>query len=306
MIYTVTLNPAIDYYIDMNSYIEGELNKINNAYTLSGGKSINVSKVLKNFNIESIALGFCGGFTGDFIKKDLIKSNIQNNFIELEENTRINVKIKTKENETEIAGKSPTISKENIKELLDFLEEKLNDNDILVLSGSVPDSIDKSIYSDMIKISNKKKNIKVILDARDEPFQKAIKEKVFLTKPNKKELGEYFHRDINTKEDIIKYAKELINHGSENVVVSLGAQGSMLITRNETYIGNAPKGTLISSVGSGDSMVAGIVYGLQSGFDIVESYKYAIASGSSTAFSEGLTSFENMKNVLEQVNITKI
>ncbi len=307
MIYTLTLNPAVDYYIDMNTLKEGELNNINNAYTLAGGKGINVSKVLKNFNIENKAILLAGGFTGHFIKTDLELYNIESKIIELDNNTRINIKLKTQNNETEIAGKSPDISVEKINQLIELIDNLLKDNDILVLAGSVPYSIGNDIYSKIIKKVKENKNIKIILDARDEAFKLAVGEKVFLTKPNSKELSEYFNRSIETKEDIIKYAKELIKDGSENVIISLGKEGSILITsNNEVYYGNAPHGKLISSVGCGDSMVAGIVYGISSGFDIVESYKYAIASGSSTAFSEGLTTFENMKNILQKVKIEKI
>ena len=302
MIYTLTLNPAVDYYIDINNFEEGELNKVNNAYTLAGGKGINVSKVLKNFNIESTALGFCGGFTGDYIKKDIKECGIKENFIYLEEDTRINIKLKTNKTETEIAGKSPNISKEKVNELINYIKNNIKENDILVLSGSVPNSIESSIYKDVI--SNANKNIKVILDARDEAFKIGLKEKVFLTKPNKKELGEYFNKNIESTDDIIKYARELIKEGSENVIVSLGKDGSVLVTKDEAYIGNAPDGKLISSVGAGDSMVAGIVYGISNNLNIIDSYKYA--SGSSTACSEMLTTFENMNKFLEKVEIKKI
>lgn len=259
MIYTITLNPAVDYYINMNKVDEGELNKVNNSYALAGGKGINVSKVLKNFNIESIALGFCGGFTGEYIKTDLNKYGIKDNFISLSENTRINVKIKTPKNETEIMGKSPKISNENIDALLSIIDN-VEDNDILVLSGSVPSSVRDDIYKDIIQKTKSKNNIKVILDSRENAFKIAVKEKVFLTKPNRKELSGYFGKDIKSVYDIITYAKQLVEDGSENVIVSLGKDGSALVNKDEAYIGNAPSGQLISSVGSGDAMVAAIAY----------------------------------------------
>ncbi|WP_300365623.1 1-phosphofructokinase [Brachyspira sp.] len=304
MVYTLTLNPAIDYYIDMNNFEEGELNKVNNAYTLAGGKGINVSKVLKKFHIESLALGFCGGFTGDYIKKHLKEYSIKENFIYLKDDTRINIKLKTSKTESEIAGKSPNISKENIDELLSFIKNNVKENDILVLSGSVPNSVESTIYRDIILTANK--NIRVILDSRDKAFKIGLREGVFLTKPNKKELGEYFNIKIETEKDIIKYACELIKEGSENVIVSLGKEGSILVTKDEIYKGNAPEGKLISSVGAGDSMIAGMVYGISKNLSITESYKYAIASGSSTACSEGLTDFENMNKFLLKTEITKI
>ena len=305
MIYTVTLNPAVDYYMDMNKLEEGELNKVNNSYTLAGGKGINVSKVLKNFGIESMALGFCGGFTGEYIRADLNKYGIKDNFILLEEDTRINVKIKTEKKETEIMGKSPKILKQNIDALLSIVDS-IEDNDILVLSGSVPSSVKEDIYKDIIDKTKSKNNVRVILDSRENAFKIAVKEKVFLTKPNKKELSEYFGKDIRSVYDIIVYAQQLVKDGSENVIVSLGKEGSIIVNKDEAYIGNAPDGELVSSVGAGDAMVAGIVYGISQNLSIIDAYKYAIASGTATAFSEGLTTFESMNNLLDKVEVKKI
>lgn len=302
MIYTITLNPAIDYYLEMDELNIGELNSLNEAYTLAGGKGINVSKVLKNFSINSTALGFVGGFTGDFIKKDLISLNIDEKFIQLNENTRINIKLKTLDNETEISGKSPLITPENINALYEILKNVTKD-DILVLSGSVPKSIVTTIYADIIEKVGK--DIKVILDTRGEAFDFALKKGVFLTKPNKTELEEYFNKKLNSTDDIIEAGKELQKLGSKNVLISLGKDGSILLAENEVYIGNAPKGKLISSVGAGDSMVAGIIYGLVTEHSLVKAYRYGIASGSSTAFSEGLTTFNSMKSLLEKIEIIK-
>lgn len=302
MIYTLTLNPAIDYYMSMGNFQLGSLNSLEEGYTLPGGKGINVSKVLKNFSVESKALGFVGGFTGDYIKKHLNEYEIESDFIELQENTRINIKLKTKDSETEIAGKSPTISRENVKELLKKFEE-IKKDDVVILSGSVPNSISKSIYADIIKFLPK--DCKVILDTRGLHFVEGLKEGVFLTKPNNHELEEFFNRKLNNIEEIIQAGKDLQALGSKNVLISLGKDGSILITEKEVYIGNAPQGKLISSVGAGDSMVAGVVYGIAKGMTLEDSYKYGIASGSSTAFSEGLTTFEGMNSLLNKIEIKK-
>lgn len=302
MIYTLTLNPAIDYYMSMGNFQLGSLNSLEEGYTLPGGKGINVSKVLKNFSVESKALGFVGGFTGDYIKKHLNEYEIESDFIELQENTRINIKLKTKDSETEIAGKSPTIFKENVEELLKKFEE-IKKDDVVILSGSVPNSISKSIYADIIKLLPK--DCKVILDTRGLHFVEGLKEGVFLTKPNNHELEEFFNRKLNNIEEIIQAGKDLQALGSKNVLISLGKDGSILITEKEVYIGNAPQGKLISSVGAGDSMVAGVVYGIAKGMTLEDSYKYGIASGSSTAFSEGLTTFEGMNSLLNKIEIKK-
>ena len=302
MIYTLTLNPAIDYYMSIENFQLGSLNSLEEGYTLPGGKGINVSKALKNFSVESKALGFVGGFTGDYIKKHLNEYEIESDFIELQENTRINIKLKTKDSETEIAGKSPTISKENVEELLKKFGE-IKKDDVVILSGSVPNSISKSIYADIIKLLPK--DCKVILDTRGLPFVEGLKEGVFLTKPNNHELEEFFNRKLNNIEEIIQAGKDLQALGSKNVLISLGKDGSILITEKEVYIGNAPQGKLISSVGAGDSMVAGVVYGIAKGMTLEDSYKYGIASGSSTAFSEGLTTFEGMNSLLNKIEIKK-
>lgn len=302
-IYTVTLNPAIDHYISFkeeNKFCEGKLNKVTNSYSLAGGKGINVSKVLNNYTVPSTALGFVGGFTGDFIKNNLIKEKVNFDFTTLEEETRINIKMNNFGVETEIAGKSPFISETLFKDFLNKFSN-LKEGDILVLSGSVPDSLNANIYSNILETLPV--GVKVILDTRDKPFEEALKKGVFLVKPNKKELEEFFKREILTDEDLLKAGKELQKLGAKNVLISLGGDGSLLITENNVLRGKAPKGNVISTVGAGDSMVAGIIYGLSQGNSLEESLKYGIASGSSTAFSKGVTTLENMKNLLPSIKI---
>ena len=303
MIYTVTLNPAIDYYIVMDQFVEGELNSVKDGYTLAGGKGINVSKVLKNFGRENTALGFVGGFTGDYIKSSLKEYGVTGKFVELEENTRINIKMKTETKESEIAGKAPFISEEHKKQLLDTMKD-IKTGDVLVLSGSVPKTMNKDIYKEMI--SNLPAGVKVILDTRDEPFKHALEMGVYMTKPNINELSEFFEKELKTTDEIIEAGEKLRAMGSENVLISMGKDGSMLISANGVFKGNAPIGKLISSVGAGDSMVAGVIYGITGDNSIEESYKYGIASGSATAFSEGLTTMETMEKLLKEIKIEKI
>lgn len=303
MIYTVTLNPAVDYYIGLDNFQEERLNQVKTAYTLPGGKGINVSKVLKSFSVESVCLGFVGGFTGEYIKKDLITNGIKEKFVEIKEPTRINIKMKTENNETEVAGKSPDISKIEIDRFFENLKG-IKEGDMIVLSGSVPKSLDEDIYIQIIK--SLPKDIKVIVDTRGETLKKVLKEGIFLVKPNKDEIQEFFGEIYETDEEIIKAGQKLRDMGSENVLISLGKDGSILITKDKVYRGNVPKGQLISSVGAGDSMVAGFLYGLEKNEPIETAYKYGIASGSSTAFSEGLTTYENMKNLLSQIKIEKM
>ena len=260
MIYTVTLNPAVDYYIGLDNFQEERLNQVKTAYTLPGGKGINVSKVLKNFSVESVCLGFVGGFTGEYIKKDLITNGIKEKFVEIKEPTRINIKMKTENSETEVAGKSPDISKIEFDRFFDNLKD-IKDGDMIVLSGSVPKSLNEDIYIQIIK--SLPKDIKVIVDTRGETLRKVLKEGIFLVKPNKDEIQEFFGEIYETDEEIIRAGQKLRDMGSENVLISLGKDGSILITKDKVYRGNVPKGKLISSVGAGDSMVAGFLYGLE-------------------------------------------
>lgn len=300
MIYTITLNPAIDYYIELRHFQEKDLNSSEKGYSLMGGKGINVSKVLHNFGKTSLALGFIGGYTGDYIQKSFHLEGMKENFTLLTEDSRINIKMKTEEGETEIAGKSPNISLEELEDFYGKLQQ-IQKGDTLVLAGSVPNTLQESIYADIIE--RIPEGVQVILDSRGEAFRLAVQKGVFLTKPNQKELEEYFQREIHNVEELIAAGKELQKDGSENVVISMGKEGSLWIGKEKILIGNAPKGKLISSVGAGDSMVAGILYALEEGKDFEEAYRYGIAAGSSTAFSQGLTNLENMEFWKKQVEL---
>ncbi|MGL5429024.1 MAG: 1-phosphofructokinase [Cetobacterium sp.] len=304
MIYTLTLNPAIDYFLAFESFSEGSLNNPKETYKLPGGKGINVSKVLKNFNTESICLGFIGGFTGDFIKSSLKEDNLKTNFLNIKEDTRINIKINNSGLETEIAGTSPHISELNIEELFCFLKNNLNSGDILALSGSVPASVSKTIYGDIIDILPS--GVKVILDTRGLPFEEALKKGVFLIKPNQDEINEFFNSDFKTTDELIEAGKKLQKLGAQNVLISLGSKGSIFISEDEILTSGVPNGKLISSNGSGDSMIAGFIYGFNQNLPLNECYKIGIASGSGTAFSKGLTTFETMNNLLKDIKINKL
>lgn len=303
MIYTITLNPALDYNLETSEFNLGKLNLSEQTQFSSGGKGINVSKVLKNLGVESTALGFLGGFTGEFIKNELEKKEIKHDFVEVSGDTRVNIKIKTGETETELAGLSPKIDENQIVSLIDRLKNVAH-GDILVLSGSVPKSLQSDIYKKIIE--NIKKDIKVILDTRGEAFVEALSLKPFLVKPNHHELEEFCNKKLETLEEIFEGAKSIQNLGVENVIVSLGKDGSIILTGNEIYKGNVPKGVLKNSVGAGDSMIAGIVSKLSQGESILESYKFGIASGSATAFSHELCKKEEVLALLNQINIKKV
>lgn len=304
MIYTVTLNPALDYFLSFDSFKEGTLNTPKETYQLPGGKGINISKLLHNYNTETICLGFLGGYTGDYIETTLKNEGISSHFIKIEENTRINIKINNNGLESEISGTAPKISKENLEKFLEFLNKNLKSGDIIALSGSVPNSLPKNIYSEII--ASLPEGVKIILDTRGEPLKEALNKKVFLIKPNKDEINEFFNSSFFTKEELIEAGKKLQSLGAENVLISLGGEGSILITKNGVFLGGVPEGKLISSNGAGDSMLGGFIYGLNKNFSIEECYRYAIASGSGTAFSKGLSTLETTLNLLKNIKIEKL
>lgn len=304
MIYTLTLNPAIDYFLEFSSFVEGNLNTPRETYKLPGGKGINVSKVLKNFGTSSTCLGFVGGFTGDFIESSLKNDGLDTHFFKVKEDTRINLKINNNGVESEIAGTSPSISEENIDELFIFLKNNLKPGDILALSGSVPPSVSTSIYADIIAATPK--DVKIILDTRGPAFETALKKGVFLIKPNKDEINEFFKSNFSTNEELIEAGKKLVAMGAENVLISLGAKGSIFISKDDIFIAGVPKGKLISSNGSGDSMLGGFIYGLNKNLSLERCFEIGIASGSGTAFSKGLTTFETMENLLKDIKINKL
>lgn len=303
MIYTITLNPALDYSLETSKFDLGKLNLSEKAYFLGGGKGINVSKVLKNFNVESTAIGFLGGFTGNFIKEELKEKNIKEDFVEVLGNTRVNIKIKTGEIETELAGLSPEINENHVLALKEKLGN-IQDGDILVLSGSVPKSLKTTIYKELVEGLDK--NIKVILDTRGDAFVETLKVKPFLVKPNHHELEEFCGKELHSLEEIVEGARTIQKLGVQNVIVSMGKDGSILLTEDSVYKGNVPKGTLKNSVGAGDSMVAGLVSKLAQGESLLEAYKFGIASGSATAFSHNLATKDEVLALLNQINIIKV
>lgn len=306
MIYTVTLNPSIDHVVSMNNLQEGLVNKVNVENFYAGGKGINVSKILNEHEIENIALGFISGFTGEFIKNNLEQCGIKNDFINvLNGNSRINMKIKTNKNETEINGLGPSISKSNIEELFSKLE-KLSSSDILVLAGSIPPSLPDDFYEEIMKrLSNK--NIKIIVDARNNLLLNVLKYRPFLIKPNHHEISEIFNLEIKTTDELIFYGTKLKEMGAQNVLISMGGDGAILLTEsNEIYKSNIPKGTLKNSVGSGDSMVGGFIAGYLKTNDYKEALKLGAASGSATAYSDDLAKISFINELSSQIQITKL
>ena len=301
MIYTVTFNPALDYIVRLDSFTVGGTNRVNFEQVLAGGKGINVSIVLGNLGQKSTALGFIAGFTGEEIKRQLLERNVDFDFIQLAEGfTRINAKVKA-DVETEINGQGPNISEAKREELLAQLET-LKEGDTLVLAGSIPNTLPDDMY-EKVMARLEGKGIRIVVDATKKLLLNVLKYKPFLIKPNNHELEEMFDVTLKTDEEIITYAKKLQEQGAQNVLISMGGDGAILLDEHgQSYRCAAPKGTLVNSVGAGDSMVAGFLTGLaESGGDYRRAFHMGVACGSASAFSENLATRAEVEALLKQL-----
>lgn len=299
MIYTVTFNPALDYVVHMETLELGSVNRNNSEEIYFGGKGINVSFVLQELGIQSKALGFIAGFTGDAIKNGVEERGIETDFVQLEKGfSRINVKIKSGE-ETELNGQGPHISEQAIEELFKKLDS-LSDGDMIVLAGSIPSTLPSDIYEQILQhISHK--DIKAVVDATGQLLMKVLPYKPFLIKPNNHELGEMFGVKINSIEEIARYARKLQDMGARNVLISMAGDGALLIDENGTeYRCGVCKGKVKNSVGAGDSMVAGFIAGAKDG-DYEYALKLGTATGGATAFSDGLATRDEIDRLLNEL-----
>lgn len=301
MIYTVTLNPSIDYTVRMESLISGITNRtVSEEYSI-GGKGINVSCVLAELGISSTAFGFVAGFTGDEIESGVSNDKITTDFIKLKNGiSRINIKIKASE-ETEINCQGPRIENEEFEKLMKKLDQ-ISDGDTIVIAGSIPNTLPDDTYERILN-RIKDRNVCIVVDATKNLLLNSLKYSPFLIKPNRQELSEIFNVDISSEDDTEKYARELQKMGAKNVLVSLGKDGAMMIDEfgNKHKTGTI-KGKVISTVGSGDSMVAGFI----AGYENEKNYEYALKLGSvcgnATAFLPGLATKEKIDELMGKFN----
>ena len=305
MIYTVTLNPSIDYVIKVDKLTTGNINRVNEEHVYPGGKGINVTRILKSLDNDNIALGFVSGFTGDYIINSLQEINLKSDFIKVKKGfTRINVKVKSEE-ETEINGQGPKISEEELNQFYKVID-KLVDGDILILSGSIPSCLDERLYESIMK-KVEDRDIKVIVDATKNLLLNVLKYKPFLIKPNNHELAEMFNVELNSTEDVVFYARKLKEMGAQNVLISMGKDGALLVTENdEVFASSVAKGEVINSVGAGDSMVAGFIAGYLKSNSYEEALRLGAASGGATAFSSDLATREFIDKLVDEIKIEKI
>lgn len=300
MIYTVTFNPALDYVVKVPYFQVGQVNRIVEEQMEVGGKGINVSSVLKRLGVDNCALGFVAGFTGREILRLLDEEGITHKFIEVEEGlSRINMKLKS-EVETEINGIGPYIHEEALNKFYVQLDA-LQEGDFLVLAGSIPSMLPTNTYEMLIKrvVSSK---VEVIVDATNDLLIKALPYRPFLIKPNHHELGELFGVAVETRDEILVYAKKLQDMGARNILVSRGDKGAILLTEQGEVVEALPiEGQVKNTVGAGDSMVAGFLAGYLKQKDIKEALKWGLAAGSATAFSNTLGTKEEILSLLSSL-----
>ena len=298
MIYTVTFNPSLDYIVRLDDLRLGEVNRVNYENILPGGKGINVSIVLNNLGHKSTALGFVAGFTGREIVARTAAFGVACDFVQVEEGmSRINVKLKAKE-ETEVNGIGPDITEADIDSLYRKLDA-LGEGDTLVIAGSVPSMLPGDMYERiMSRLDGRGVNIAV--DAERDLLVNVLKYHPFVIKPNNHELGAIFDVELNRREEVVPYARRLQERGARNVLISMAGEGAVFVSeRGDVIMSEAPKGTVVNSVGAGDSMVAGFVAGyLESGGDYETAFRMGVCTGSASAFSPDLATRKEVEALL--------
>lgn len=301
MIYTVTFNPSIDYIMFTNGFEIKGLNRATSTYKFAGGKGINVSRVLKTLGVPSTALGFAGGFPGEFITQTLEESQIKTDFIKVDEDTRINVKLKSGD-ETEINAPGPSITDDQFQALLNQIKQTTKE-DTVIVAGSVPKSIPSDAYAQIAEITQST-GAKLVVDAEKDLVNTVLKYQPLFIKPNKDELEEMFDMTVESDQDVVKYGREILKEGAQSVIISLGGDGAIYIDKTRSIKAQNPKGQVVNTVGSGDSTVAGMVAGLESGLSLEDAFQQAVASGTATAFTEDLATIEDIEKIKSQVTIT--
>ncbi|MEQ6377778.1 1-phosphofructokinase [Bacillaceae bacterium S4-13-56] len=303
MIYTMTLNPSIDYVMYVPDIKLGALNRAEKVNFFPGGKGINVSRVLQRLHIKNTSLGLIGGFTGNFIKEFLKEEQVLHDFVEVNEPTRINVKVKGHQ-ETEVNGAAPTITEEHIAQIHQKVSQ-LKRGDYLVVAGSVPSSIPAGFLTQIAAFC-RKNNVHLAVDTSEDPLKELVHHQPFLIKPNHHELSELCGIEIKTPLQAAEQAQLFINQGIEHIIISMGGQGAVYVNKDTRLYAKAPKGKLVNSVGAGDSVVAGFLACLSQGKTYENAFRFSVASGSATAFQEDLCQKEDVNELLPQVEVETI
>ncbi|MDV4151748.1 1-phosphofructokinase [Clostridium sp. AL.422] len=305
MIYTLTTNPAIDMNYTAESYEPFKVNRTRNIEYSPNGKGINVSLVLKHYGVESKALGFFGGFTGKYIVEELQKINISVKAFWIDEVTRINVFIDTEDKkEFKYVNRGPFVPKETQNDLLNYIENSM-DCSYLIISGSLPQSINEDYYDELLKICNKR-NIKVILDISSRKLKYLLKYEPLLIKPNNEEVKEIFGLDINNEKDVMKVLKHLKEEGAQNILLTLGEKGMYFYNGDKVYYCTAPNVNLVSSACAGDSALAAFLSEWLKGDNIEYALKKSSATGGNVAESRGIGTLSEVNKYIKEIEVREV
>lgn len=303
-IYTVTFSPAIDYYVGCDGFSMGTVNRADSEIIHVGGKGVNVSVMLKNLGIDSVILGCVAGFTGEAISSMIRKYGVNSDLVRVDGTSRINLKMNTNGVESELNGQGPVISKEVVGKIIDKIL-KAEDGSTIVLAGALPKGMPQDTYSRILE-AIKGKDLRIVLDTSREKLLKALIYRPFFVKPNLAELNDFFHVSVSADDipSVFSYAKKLKDMGAQNVIVSLGAKGAcMLSSDGKKYYIPAPEGKLVSSVGSGDSLVAGFIAGLEFfDGDYLSAFRLGVAAGSATAFTGWIAGKDDVMALYDWLN----
>ncbi len=304
MIYTVTLNPALDYFMDYEELALGEVNRTGKTQISAGGKGIMESRMLSLIGAKSKALGFLGGFSGQYIKDFLNENQIDSDFTEIEDLTRINVKLKSQENETSLDAAGPKLQESEINHFLEKFDH-LKEDDIVVFAGTIPKSLGEDFYERLIAKVQKQKAT-FVMDVDGQKLLDSLPAHPLLIKPNREELEAIFETSFKNNEQIIPYGQKLLEMGAQNVIVSMAGDGALLFTNEKVYFAQGIKGELKNSIGAGDSTVAGFLAEYSQSKDPLLAFRQAIACGTSKAFSDDMPSRAFLEEIYKKVNISEV
>ncbi|WP_349651692.1 1-phosphofructokinase [Lactococcus lactis] len=304
MIYTVTLNPALDYFMNYEELALGEVNRTGETQISAGGKGIMESRMLSLIGAKSKALGFLGGFSGQYIKDFLNENQIDSDFTEIEDLTRINVKLKSQENETSLDAAGPKLQESEINHFLEKFDH-LKEDDIVVFAGTIPKSLGEDFYERLIDKVQKQKAT-FVMDVDGQKLLDSLPAHPLLIKPNREELEAIFETSFKNNEQIIPYGQKLLEMGAQNVIVSMAGDGALLFTNEKVYFAQGIKGELKNSIGAGDSTVAGFLAEYSQSKDPLLAFRQAIACGTSKAFSDDMPSRAFLEEIYKKVNISEV
>ncbi|MCT0047567.1 MAG: 1-phosphofructokinase [Lactococcus lactis] len=304
MIYTVTLNPALDYFMNYEELALGEVNRTGKTQISAGGKGIMESRMLSLVGAKSKALGFLGGFSGQYIKDFLNENQIDSDFTEIEDLTRINVKLKSQENETSLDAAGPKLQESEINHFLEKFDH-LKEDDIVVFAGTIPKSLGEDFYERLIAKVQKQKAT-FVMDVDGQKLLDSLPAHPLLIKPNREELEAIFETSFKNNEQIIPYGQKLLEMGAQNIIVSMAGDGALLFTNEKVYFAQGIKGELKNSIGAGDSTVAGFLAEYSQSKDPLLAFRQAIACGTSKAFSDDMPSRAFLEEIYKKVNISEV